>query len=198
MQRTTNQAYGGKPIDEYMAPGERMGGTTHGVGWGRRNYHPGQNKGDQTDYGEYTILMLEYLAGRPDPGAVSSVSLDELIPVWRARVSSPDWGAWVCTQTKATLEQVKAGKTPNDKLGGNSNAMAVRSAAALAVYADEDVAAKASRTMMFTHRSEVRAPGRVGCAAARLRGRERGRGCARALTATGHAHASSVSPCLPN
>lgn len=22
-------------------PGEKMGGETHGVGWGQRNYHPG-------------------------------------------------------------------------------------------------------------------------------------------------------------
>merc|ERR1711865_515701 len=58
---TIKKAYGGT-ISEYMAPGEQMGGTTHDVGWGRRNYHPGQKKGDQTDYGEYTILMLEYLA----------------------------------------------------------------------------------------------------------------------------------------
>ena len=42
------RAYGGM-IETYMAPGEQMGGTTHGVGWGRRNYHPGQKKGDQTD-----------------------------------------------------------------------------------------------------------------------------------------------------
>merc|ERR1719379_2864037 len=61
---TIKQAYGGKSIETYMAPGERMGGTTHGVGWGRRKYHPGQKRGDQTDYGEYNILMLEYLTSR--------------------------------------------------------------------------------------------------------------------------------------
>ena len=44
------QAYGGT-ISQYMAPGEQMGGQTHGVGWGARNYHPGTQKGDQTDYG---------------------------------------------------------------------------------------------------------------------------------------------------
>ena len=37
------QAYNGI-IDEYMAPGEQMGGQTHGVGWGARNYHPGKLK----------------------------------------------------------------------------------------------------------------------------------------------------------
>ena len=44
------EAYGGT-ISQYMAPGEQMGGQTHGVGWGARNYHPGTVKGDQTDYG---------------------------------------------------------------------------------------------------------------------------------------------------
>merc|ERR1719326_64000 len=56
------RAYGGKPINQFLAPGDRMGGSTHGVGWGRRNYHPGQKAGDQTDYGEYNVLMLEYFA----------------------------------------------------------------------------------------------------------------------------------------
>ena len=35
-------AYGNKPIEKYMSPGEMMGGQTHGIGWGERNYHPGK------------------------------------------------------------------------------------------------------------------------------------------------------------
>ena len=54
--KAIKQAYGGT-ITEFMAPGEKMGGSTHGVGWGRRNYHPGQKKGDQTDYG---LLLSVY------------------------------------------------------------------------------------------------------------------------------------------
>ena len=46
------------------ASGEQMGGETHGVGWGQRNYHPGTTAGDQTDYGEYNVLVLEYLASQ--------------------------------------------------------------------------------------------------------------------------------------
>ena len=148
---TIKQAYGGKSIENYMGPGERMGGTTHGVGWGRRNYHPGQKKGDQTDYGEYNILMLEYLASRKDPA--SPIALSDLIPVWQARLTSPTWGAWRCTQTKQTLQQV-AGGVAHTQLGGMSNAMSLRSAAAVAAFASEDEAAAAARTMMFTHRSE--------------------------------------------
>ena len=41
--RVIKSAYGGT-ISEFMGPGEKMGGSTHGVGWGRRNYHPGENK----------------------------------------------------------------------------------------------------------------------------------------------------------
>ena len=122
-----------------MAPGEQMGGTTHGVGWGRRNYHPGQKKGDQTDYGEYNILMLEYLAGRRSPGA--PVELTELLPVWQARLNG-NWGAWKCTQTKQALQQVAAGAPPQT-LGGMSNAMSMRAAAGLGAFATEDELAAA-------------------------------------------------------
>ena len=34
-------AYNGD-IQRFMAPGEEMGGETHGVGWGARNYNPGR------------------------------------------------------------------------------------------------------------------------------------------------------------
>ena len=53
--KVIKQAYGGT-ISRYMAPGEMMGGSTHGVGWGARNFHggngngPPQKAGEQTDY----------------------------------------------------------------------------------------------------------------------------------------------------
>uniref|UniRef100_A0A7S0P1C2 ADP-ribosylhydrolase ARH3 n=2 Tax=Calcidiscus leptoporus TaxID=127549 RepID=A0A7S0P1C2_9EUKA len=128
-----------------------MGGTTHGIGWGRRKYHPGQRKGDQTDYGEYNVFALEFLASRPYRGG--SISMKALVPAWERRLSSPTWGAWRCTQTKQTLQQVQ-GKTPFSALGGMSNAMAMRSAAAVAAFESETEAASAARTLMFTHRSE--------------------------------------------
>jgi ADP-ribosylglycohydrolase len=145
---TIKKAYGGKSIETYMAPGEQMGGTTHGVGWGRRNYHPGQKKGDQTDNGEYNLLMLEYLAARKKAGAVD---LAELVPMWQKRLEK--WGAWKCTQTKQALQQVQQG-VPYGQLGGNSNAMGVRSAGAIAGMGSEEEAAAAARAMMFTHKSE--------------------------------------------
>ena len=148
---TIKAAYGGKSIETYMAPGERMGGTTHGVGWGRRNYHPGQKKGDQTDYGEYNIFALEHLASRGHRGG--SLGLKTLVPAWQQRLSSPTWGAWKCTQTKQTLQQV-AQNTPHSALGGMSNAMAMRSAAAIAAFETEAEAARAARKLMFTHRNE--------------------------------------------
>merc|ERR1719287_261555 len=74
--KVIKKAYGGM-INEYMAPGEKLGGTTHGVGWGRMNYHPGQKAGDQTDYGEYNFLMLEYLAKRKEKSG--PLDLKELV-----------------------------------------------------------------------------------------------------------------------
>merc|ERR1719491_323277 len=55
-----HKAYNGT-MTTYMGPGEHMGGSTHGIGWGERNYHPGTKAGDQTDYGEYNVLVLEQL-----------------------------------------------------------------------------------------------------------------------------------------
>merc|ERR1719487_2240954 len=72
--KVIKKAYGGV-ISRYMAPGEAMGGTTHGVGWGRMNYYPGQAAGDQTDYGEYNILVLEHLAERQSK--TGQINLDE-------------------------------------------------------------------------------------------------------------------------
>merc|ERR1719235_2541372 len=83
--KVIKQAYGGT-ISKYMAPGEMMGGSTHGVGWGRRNYHPGQKAGDQTDYGEYNVVVLEHLATRKDKRA--PISVEEFLPHWRKRLES--------------------------------------------------------------------------------------------------------------
>merc|ERR1712153_64151 len=94
------RAYGG-PIDRFMAPGEHMGGATHGVGWGQRNYHPGTSAGDQTDYGEYNVLVLEYLAGRDDSSAKFSVQ--DFLPVWADRLQN-SWKQWVCTQTRQAFQ----------------------------------------------------------------------------------------------
>jgi len=145
--KVIKKAYGGT-ISRYMAPGEAMGGTTHGVGWGRMNYHPGQKAGDQTDYGEYNVLVLEHLAERKDKSA--PIDLKGLVPHWRKRLESKNWGAWKCSQTKQTLQQVAQG-TPYERLGGGSNAMAVRHAAAHAVFDKKKDIVKAARTVMFTH-----------------------------------------------
>lgn len=147
--KVIKQAYGGI-ISRYMAPGEAMGGSTHGVGWGRRNYHPGQKAGDQTDYGEYNVLVLEHLAQRKDKKA--AIDLKELVPHWKKRLESQSWGAWRCTQTKQTLQQVSQGVDFRN-LGGMSNAMAVRHFAAHAVFSEEEDVAEAARTVMFTHRN---------------------------------------------
>jgi ADP-ribosylglycohydrolase len=144
--KVIKKAYGGM-INEYMGPGEKLGGTTHGVGWGRMNYHPGQKKGDQTDYGEYTLLMLDYLAENPTP----PVDLKKLVPMWEKRLEK--WGAWKCTQTKQALQKVKSGASLSS-LGGPSNAMSLRSAAALAAFEKEKDVVAAGKTMMFTHAND--------------------------------------------
>jgi len=51
------KAYGNRPLDKFMSPGEMMGGQTHGIGWGERNYHPGKRAGG-------TRAIAPYVKGR--------------------------------------------------------------------------------------------------------------------------------------
>ena len=143
-------AYGNKSIEKFMSPGEMMGGQTHGIGWGERNYHPGKKAGGTTDYGDYNILVLEHLAATADPAREFDVAA--LIPHWMNRLTN-NWGSWICTMTRETFAQVQAGK-PVASLGGISNAMAIRHVSAHAYYDDEETLAKVARKAMFTHTSE--------------------------------------------
>merc|ERR1712061_933370 len=77
------------------------------------------------------------------------VDLKELIPRWQKELKK--WRSWKCTQTKQTLQQVEGG-VAFDRLGGGSNAMSLRSAAAYGYYSEEEDVVHAARTMMFTHR----------------------------------------------
>ena len=142
-------AYGQKPIDRFMSPGEMMGGETHGIGWGAQNYHPGKKAGGTTDSGDYNILFLEHLAAMANPPR--PVNVAALIPHWMNRLEN-GWGSWICTMTKETYAQVKRG-VPVEQLGGISNAMAIRHVAAHGYYATEEGVVDASQKAMFTHRN---------------------------------------------
>lgn len=144
------EAYGRKPIDKFMSPGEMMGGQTHGIGWGERNYHPGKKAGGTTDYGDYNILVLEHLAAISEPPRPFSVTA--LIPHWMNRLEN-GWGSWICTMTKETYAQVRRG-VPTGYLGGISNAMAIRHVAAHAYYETEEELADVARKTMFTHKDD--------------------------------------------
>lgn len=143
-------------IDTFYAPGEKAGGQTHGVGWGARNYHngngngPAKKAGEQTDYGDYNLLIAEHLANTADKP--HNIDLAELVPFWQQKLRM--WRSWICTQTKTTYQQVSRG-TPYNKLGGNSNAMAIRNAASFAYYETEADLLDASRKAMFTHREST-------------------------------------------
>lgn len=141
-------AYGEKPIEKFMSPGEMMGGQTHGIGWGERNYHPGKKAGGTTDYGDYNILVLEHLVAISEPAREFNVAT--MIPHWMNRLEN-GWGSWICTMTKETYTQVKRG-IPVEHLGGISNAMAIRHVAAHAYYESEEELADVARKTMFTHK----------------------------------------------
>ena len=141
------KAYGNKPIEKFMSPGEMMGGQTHGIGWGERNYHPGKTAGGTTDYGDYNVVILEHLSATSNPPRAFDVA--SLLPHWMNRLEN-GWGSWVCTMTKETYSQVKQGVAVQS-LGGISNATAIRHVAAHAYYDDEETLAEVSRKAMFTH-----------------------------------------------
>ena len=143
------KAYGEKPIEKFMSPGEMMGGQTHGIGWGERNYHPGKKAGGTTDYGDYNILVLEHLATIAQPARPFLVSA--LIPHWMNRLEH-NWGSWICTMTKETYSQIKK-NFPIEHLGGISNAMAIRHVAAHAYYETEEELSEVARKAMFTHKN---------------------------------------------
>lgn len=143
-------------VDKYYAPGEKTGGQTHGVGWGARNYHngngngPAKRAGEQTDYGDYTLLILEHLAAESEnPHALD---LNELIPRWKNAMRG--WRSWICTQSRQTMQQLRQ-RTPLSQLGGYSNAMALRGAAAFGYYENEEDVVQAFRTSMFTHKERT-------------------------------------------
>ena len=142
------KAYGEKPIEKFMSPGEMMGGMTHGIGWGEQNYHPGKKAGGTTDYGDYNILVLEYLASIANPPKAFDVA--EIIPHWMNRLEN-SWGSWICTMTRETYTQVKQ-NVPTANIGGYSNATAIRHVAAHGYYDDEEVLVDVSKKAMFTHR----------------------------------------------
>ena len=164
--RKIKEAYGGEPIARYMAPGEAMGGQTHGVGWGARNYHPGARAGDQTDYGEYNVLVLEYLSTKVSRGgtAAGDFNVQEFLPMWSHRLLN-NWKQWRCTQSKRALQLYKQGVKDEQRLSGPSNAMALRFAPVFAYLGDgdadgEDKVVNAALRSMFTH-SEPTA--KLGC-----------------------------------
>lgn len=143
------KAYGDKNIEKFMSPGEMMGGQTHGIGWGERNYHPGKKAGGTTDYGDYNILVLEHLASLADKNEM--FTLESLIPHWMHRFEN-NWGSWICTMTKETYSQLKQ-NVPLSQVGGFSNAMAIRHLASYACFDDEESIAHFSREVMFTHKN---------------------------------------------
>ena len=150
-------------IDRYYAPGEKTGGQTHGIGWGGRNFHDGNGRaggakraGENTDYGDYTLLVAEHLAASASESSAPSppprFSVGAFLPRWFEAMRG--WRSWVCTMTKTTIQQVQQGAGV-DRLGGNSNAMSFRAAAGVAYFESEDDCAHLGVASMFTHREST-------------------------------------------
>merc|ERR1711907_520010 len=72
---------------------------------------------------------------------------------WQRRLSS-GWKQWVCSQTRRALQVAQHGGSEAE-LGGPSNAMAVRFAAAFAYYDTEDEVVDAALKSQFTHAEQT-------------------------------------------
>merc|ERR1719265_2448395 len=128
---------------------------THGVGWGARNYHEGNTAGDTTDYGDYCVLVLNFLSKKTviKAGSKQALDMEQFARHWRG-VMEREWRDWMCTMTKTTLANLRKGVKPQSA-GGMSNAMAVRFPALLALHDEEDVLVKsAGVTTALTHHNK--------------------------------------------
>lgn len=154
----------------FHGPGEGLGGTTHGVGWGRANYHPGKLAGDLTDAGDVSIMLLEHMA------ATKTFSFDGFAAHWLARIQA-GYGScnfqsvgkdgvcppgttpgYISSASRRTLEALmqnpKATGAARKALAANVNCLlpATRFLPLLAMYDDEDALAEAAVSAVYvTH-----------------------------------------------
>lgn len=158
--------------ERFHAPGEGLGGTTHGVGWGRANYHPGKRAGDLTDAGDVSIMLLEHVAA-----SGGAYTFDGFAAHWLARIKGgygscnfqsvgPDGvcppgttPGYISGASRRTLEALarEPGATGERRmaLAAATNCLqpATRFLPLLAVYDDEDALVAAAVTATHvTHR----------------------------------------------
>ncbi len=102
--------------ERFYAPGEGLGGTTHGVGWGRANYHPGKVAGDLTDAGDVSIMLLEHLAA-----SHGEYSFDGFAAHWLDRIKR---GYGSCNFQTAVEGVCPPGTTPGYLSGATKRTLA--------------------------------------------------------------------------
>lgn len=102
--------------DRFHFPGEGLGGTTHGVGWGRANYHPGKIAGDLTDAGDVSIMLLEHLVA-----SKGVYNFDGYASHWQLRIKN---GYGSCNFQTAKDGLCPPGTTPGYLSGATKRTLA--------------------------------------------------------------------------
>lgn len=130
---------------------ERHGRVTGYLNPSEDGYHSGKRAGDQTHYGDQTLVLLHSLAER------GSFDLDDFARRWRARMAA--YEGYIDGATRMTQKIFDFGEGPHNS-GSNSTDLAGASRVAPLVYALNDnlealVEAVRSQTKMTHNHAQV-------------------------------------------
>jgi hypothetical protein len=101
--------------ERFHAPGEGLGGSTHGVGWGRANYHPGKVAGDMTDAGDVASRRgRRCQTHRPPSRRLCCAAFDQACPYLAAALIPQCKCPCCCCKITATVRLQHSGCLSGD------------------------------------------------------------------------------------
>jgi ADP-ribosylglycohydrolase len=143
-----------------LPPGWLTGGKTNTPGLAHKQWHPGKNAGDLTDYGDYTVMTMEFVAGELSAGNVG-FDTEAYHEHWRNWIMR--YTGYINFATKETLTRMREGGIMNAGSPSVSDLAPVARVPPLLFLfgssgraADEDRLAEAARAASsVTHRAAL-------------------------------------------
>jgi ADP-ribosylglycohydrolase len=146
-----------------LPPGWLTGGKTNTPGLAHKQWHPGKRAGDNTDYGDYTIMTMKFIAGAMQSGLVETgFDKDAYHKHWRGWIAG--YTGYVNFATKETMQRMQQGAIGSEAASRTVNDLApvARVPPLLFLFgssgrlADEDRLAAAARAVCtVTHRAAL-------------------------------------------